>query len=94
VTSHNRTGIDAPQDFEHFSRMSTLIEIEEAIEQLPPVKFHELRLWIERRSKASQVAASPLPTKPDFLARQRAIFGGRLLPDSQSALDEIRGDRF
>ena len=25
---------------------------------------------------------------------QRASFSGRLLPDSQSALDEIRGDRF
>ena len=74
--------------------MSTLIEIEEAIEQLPPVKFNELRQWIERRSKASQIAASTPQAKPDFLARQRAIFGGRLLPDSQSSLDEIRGDRF
>ncbi len=32
--------------------MSTLTEIEEAIEQLPPVKFNELRQWIERRSKS------------------------------------------
>ena len=74
--------------------MSTLSEIEEAIEQLPPVKFNELRQWIERRSTAPQVADSTPHAKPDFLARQRAIFGGRLLPDSQSALDDIRGDRF
>ncbi len=74
--------------------MSTLIEIEEAIEQLPPVKFNELRLWIEQHSKVSQLAASTRQSKPDFLARQRSIFGGRLMPDSQSSLDEIRGDRF
>ncbi len=74
--------------------MSTLIEIEEAIEHLPPVKFNELRQWIERRSKAPQVADSTPHIKPDFLARQRAIFGGRLLPDSQAVLDDVRGDRF
>ena len=30
---------------------------------------------------------------PDFLARQKAIFGGRTLPDSQAILDELRADR-
>ena len=39
--------------------MSTLSEIEEAIEQLPPVKFNELRQWIERRSKSPQMVANP-----------------------------------
>ena len=29
--------------------MSTLTEIEAAIEQLPPVKFRELRQWIAER---------------------------------------------
>lgn len=32
--------------------------------------------------------------KPDFLARQRAMFGSRVLPDSQEILDELRADRF
>ncbi|MEO8497296.1 MAG: hypothetical protein ABI614_19675 [Planctomycetota bacterium] len=30
---------------------------------------------------------------PDFLARQKAIFGGRTLSDSQAILDELRADR-
>ncbi len=30
---------------------------------------------------------------PDFLARQRAVFGGRMLADSQAVLDELREDR-
>ncbi len=32
--------------------------------------------------------------KPDFLARQQALFGSRVLPDSQAILDELRADRF
>jgi hypothetical protein len=32
--------------------------------------------------------------KPDFLARQRAMFGSRVLPDSKEILDELRADRF
>ena len=31
--------------------------------------------------------------KPDFLARQQALFGSRELPDSQAILDELRADR-
>lgn len=31
--------------------------------------------------------------KPDFLARQQALFGSRVLPDSQAILDELRADR-
>ena len=30
---------------------------------------------------------------PDFLARQRVIFGGRTVPDSQPILDDLRADR-
>lgn len=32
--------------------------------------------------------------KPDFLARQQALFGSRVLPDSQAILDELRAYRF
>ena len=32
--------------------------------------------------------------KPDFLARQQALFGSRVLSDSQATLDELRADRF
>ena len=44
--------------------MSTLSEIEEAIEQLLPVKFNELRQWIERRSKSPQMVANPQHSWP------------------------------
>ena len=36
-------------------------------------------------------AASVEP--PDFLARQKAIFGDRIVPDSQELLDLMRADR-
>lgn len=32
--------------------------------------------------------------KPDFLSRQQALFGSRVLSDSQSVMDELRADRF
>ena len=32
--------------------------------------------------------------RPDFLARQKALFGSRVLPDSQAILEELRADRF
>jgi hypothetical protein len=35
-----------------------------------------------------------LTGKPDFMARQQALFGSRVLPDSQVILDEHRADRF
>jgi len=35
-----------------------------------------------------------LTGKPDFLARQQTLFGSRVLPDSQSILEEMRADRF
>ncbi len=38
--------------------------------------------------------ASPGERKlPDFQAHKKAIFGDRILPDSQEILDELRADR-
>lgn len=31
--------------------------------------------------------------RPDFLARQKALFGGRVLADSQGIMDELRAER-
>jgi len=76
--------------------MSTLAEIEAAIEQLPPEQWAEIRRWMDSRPpKAAGNDRAPAPTKamPDFLARQKAIFGDRILPDSQRILDEMRADR-
>ncbi len=47
--------------------------------------------------KSKPAAEQPSPTTPrvlpDFEARKRAIFGDRILPDSQEILDELRADR-
>ena len=32
--------------------------------------------------------------RPDYLARQEALFGNRMLPDSQAFMDELRAERF
>ena len=44
---------------------------------------------VEEKPKRQKLAATP-----DFLARQQALFGNRVLPDSQTTLDELRTDRF
>ena len=81
----------------YFSPMSTLTEIEAAIAQLPPAQWAEVRRWMDAHAPKSATTGNALPAAakaPDFLARQRAIFGGRVLPDSQAVLDELRAERF
>ncbi len=52
--------------------MSTLAEIEAAIERLPAPQREELALWLERqRIRKTGV----LTSEPDFLARAKAIWG-------------------
>lgn len=53
--------------------MSTLAEIEEAIEQLPPQTFRELRKWIADRDWAqwdSQIEADVAAGKFDALRKR------------------------
>jgi hypothetical protein len=77
--------------------MSTLAEIEAAIAKLPPAQWMEVRRWMDahapRAATMGSVASSARKT-PDFLARQKALFGERVLPDSQAVLDELRAERF
>jgi hypothetical protein len=56
--------------------MSSLAEIEEAIERLPDSDLHRLATWLERR-KASKPAPPVQPRDPDFLERARRIWGDR-----------------
>jgi hypothetical protein len=44
---------------------------------------------VEEKPKRQKLTATP-----DFLPRQQALFGNRVLPDSQTTLDELRTDRF
>jgi hypothetical protein len=48
------------------------------------------------KSKPGGSRPSPESTRviPDFLARQKELFGDRTFPDSQELLDELRADRF
>lgn len=82
-----------------FHAMSTLAEIEAAIAQLPPAEWTQIRTWMDvhapRGATTNPASLSPRGRQtPDFLARQKALFGDRVLSDSQTLLDELRADRF
>ncbi|MEY3896589.1 MAG: hypothetical protein RLZZ214_2109, partial [Verrucomicrobiota bacterium] len=57
---------------------------------------YDLILFLKQRSGVEPGTGKPqtATAKPDFLARQRALFGNRVLPDSQAILNELRADRF
>jgi hypothetical protein len=53
--------------------MSTLAEIEAAIEKLPASQLQQLVTWLNKRWLDPEL--STLVTEPDFLARARKIWG-------------------
>jgi hypothetical protein len=77
------------------SRQAILHEIEIAPESV----LREAYQFILRLK--SRAGVEPKPgihqaehSKPDYLARQRTLFGDVVVPDSQPILDELRADRF
>jgi len=50
--------------------------------------------FLKSKPAVGQPAPAASRVLPDFRARQKAIFGDRILPDSQEILDELRADRF
>jgi len=69
--------------------MSTLGEIEAAIERLPAPQVDELALWLEQH-RARKPAT--FVSEPDFLARAKAIWGERPAGEPLSALvSQARG---
>jgi hypothetical protein len=64
--------------------MSTLTEIESAIEHLPPPEVEELAVWLEQR-RLRKTATAPTG-EPDFLARAKAIWGEQPAGKPLSAL--------
>lgn len=80
--------------------MSTRGQIIEEIEKAPDAVVEEVYDFLRfLKSKPAKVASGEptsgvSQTQPDFLERQRVLFGERTLPDSQEMLDEIRADRF
>ena len=73
--------------------MSTVAEIERAIEKLTPEQWMEIRHWMDRRAPRLASPVSSGRPLPDFLARQKAVFGERVVEDSQTVLDDLRSDR-
>ena len=73
--------------------MRTVADIEHAIENLTPEQWVEIRRWMDRRAPVPASAVTPMRPLPNFLARQKAVFGERVLEDSQAVLDNLRADR-
>ena len=49
--------------------------------------------FLKSKPAVEQLTPATPRVLPDFAARKRAIFGDRILPDSQEILDELRADR-
>ena len=66
-------------------REAIITELELAPESLVKeaydfILFLKSRRGLEHNAAGAQIAS---PERPDFLARQKALFGDRVLPDSQ-----------
>ena len=72
-----------------------MTEIKRAPESLVQ-EAYDFILFLKSRRNPAQESTAPQPprAKPDFLARQKALFGSRVVPDSQVILDELRAERF
>ncbi len=77
------------------ARDAIIDEIKTAPESLVR-EAYDFILFLKRRRELQPGTGKPqtATAKPDFLARQQALFGNRVLPDSQAILDELRADRF
>jgi hypothetical protein len=77
------------------TREAILDEIKTAPESLVRETYDFILFLKQRRALEARTAEpDPVTAKPDFLARQQALFGSRVLADSQEILDELRTDRF
>ena len=56
--------------------MSTLLEIEKAIDRLPDWDVDQLVGWLEKR-RAQKSPPTETPIDPDFLDRARRVWGDR-----------------
>ena len=56
---------------------------------------HDFFLFLKdrRAQEVSSTSAQTPSAKPDFLARQKVLFGSRMVADSQDILDELRAER-
>ena len=76
--------------------MNTREAVMEEIRSAPETVVKEVLdfvRFLKSRSAVEPAALASPRVMPDFQARKRAIFGDRILPDSQVILDELRADR-
>lgn len=70
-------------------------EIFEQLKTLPPAEQAAFDQLLRKWQPAS-VVSKPAPRAnhwPDFLTRLRNIYGNKITGDSQSLINELRGDR-
>jgi hypothetical protein len=73
---------------------SPLADIKKAIASLSPDEQAAIRKWLNSIRQRKDIKPKSSARRPDFSARQKAIFGDRLLSDSQAVLQAVRADRF
>lgn len=83
--------------------MNTAQALKREIDNTPETILREtfdFLVFLKGRARSAEKPSSGLTTPasqgnwPDFLARQKAVFGYRTVADSQPILDELRADRF
>jgi len=74
------------------SREAVIEEIRTAPEPVVEEVLDFVR-FLKSKPTLKQPATITPRALPDFRARQKAIFGDRILPDSRDILDELRADR-
>ena len=70
--------------------MSTLPEIEQAIETLPPPQVEELAAWLEQRRRQKAAADAEKENFPAWLTASIGIAKGKLTTDER--MRETRGE--
>lgn len=78
------------------AREAIINEIRLAPESLVQEAYDFILFLKSRKDRGNGAAGVQISSsmKPDFLARQQALFGDRVLPDSQVVMDELRAERF
>jgi len=77
------------------AREAIIDEIKTAPESLVR-ETYDFIMFLKQRRTQEHEGEEPMTatSKPDFMSRQQALFGSRVLPDSLAILDELRADRF
>ena len=66
--------------------MSTVVEIESALKELPLPQAQQIALWLDsyigQQASSKTAATKPAAVKlPDYATRRRMIFGDQVLPN-------------